>query len=99
MVKKEFKTGLDVLFEPTIKKDGETIQNSREEKAIESNNNEVRATFIINIEQLNTLKALAYWERKQLKTLLGEVIGDYLSHIDEIELQKAKDGFSAKKNE
>ncbi len=37
-----------------------------------------RATFIVREEHLEKLKALAYWERKQLKELVDEVLGSYL---------------------
>jgi len=39
-----------------------------------------RATFIVREEHLEKLKALAYWERKQLKELVDEVLSSYLKH-------------------
>lgn len=37
-----------------------------------------RATFIVREEHLEKLKALAYWERKQLKELVDEIFSSYL---------------------
>ena len=40
--------------------------------------NETRATFIVNEEVLSKLKALAYWERKQIKEVVNEALTEYL---------------------
>ncbi len=37
-----------------------------------------RATFILKKNHLEKLKALAYWERKTIKELMDEALGDYL---------------------
>ena len=39
-----------------------------------------RATLIVREEHLEKLKALAYWERKQLKELVDEIFSCYLKH-------------------
>lgn len=38
----------------------------------------VRATFIVEADTLEKVKALAYWERKQIKDILGEALDEYL---------------------
>jgi len=36
-----------------------------------------------------TIKAIAYWERKQIKDIIEEAIANYLNSIDAKELEKA----------
>lgn len=38
----------------------------------------VRATFIVEADVLDKVKALAYWERKQIKDILDEALNEYL---------------------
>jgi hypothetical protein len=37
-----------------------------------------RATFILRDDHLEKLKALAYWERKKIKEVIGEAFSSYL---------------------
>jgi hypothetical protein len=37
-----------------------------------------RATFILRKHHLEKVKALAYWERKTIKEVVDEALGDYL---------------------
>jgi len=37
-----------------------------------------RGTFILRKDHLEKIKSLAYWERKQVKEVMDEVLGDYL---------------------
>jgi hypothetical protein len=37
-----------------------------------------RATFILRKQHLEELKALAYWERKTIKEVIDEALGNYL---------------------
>lgn len=43
-------------------------------KSSTSNVRQSRATFIMDGEILNLLRAVAYWERKQIKTVLHEAL-------------------------
>ena len=38
-----------------------------------------RATFIVRKEKLEKLKDVAYWERKEIKEVMDDVLGQYLS--------------------
>jgi hypothetical protein len=42
-----------------------------------------------------TIKAIAYWERKQIKDIIEEALDIYLNSIDEKELEKAIIQFEA----
>ena len=37
-----------------------------------------RATFILKTDYVEKIKALAYWERKKVKEVVGEILGLYL---------------------
>jgi hypothetical protein len=39
----------------------------------------VRATFIVRKDHLEKIKALAYWERKQVKEVVDEAFGFHLN--------------------
>ena len=45
-------------------------------------NGETRATFIIKEDQLDKLKALAYWERIQIKEVMNNVIEQYIENYE-----------------
>lgn len=44
----------------------------------------VRATFIVEEEQLDKVKALAYWERKQIKDVVGEALEEYIRKYEKV---------------
>jgi hypothetical protein len=70
MAKKEFRNGLDNLLQSTIEKKEPILSNNdilKSEKSLET-----RATFIIEEKHLEILKAIAYWERIQIKQVLGK---------------------------
>jgi len=81
MSKKNFTGGLGSLLgdEPEKKKPGrpktsnkvitKTSQEGTKEK-------ETRATFIVNEEVLEKLKAIAYWDRKLIKEVISEALED-----------------------
>jgi hypothetical protein len=37
-----------------------------------------RATFVLRKDYLSKLKAVSYWERKKMKEVIDEALGDYL---------------------
>lgn len=44
--------------------------------------NETRATFIINEEILDKLKAIAYWDRKLIKEVINEALINYIDKYE-----------------
>ena len=44
---------------------------------------ETRATFIVNEEDLEKFKAVAYWERLSLKEAIGTAIKDYIGKYEQ----------------
>lgn len=43
---------------------------------------ETRATFIVNEGSLEKIKAVAYWERKQIKDVIALALTEYLSRYE-----------------
>jgi uncharacterized protein YnzC (UPF0291/DUF896 family) len=37
-----------------------------------------RATFVLRKDYLSKLKAVSYWDRKKMKEVIDEALGDYL---------------------
>lgn len=78
MSKKDFKGGLDSLLGDNEKpkrgrpktQDKEITKSSQEGTKV----NETRATFIVNEELLDKLKAIAYWERSLIKDEINKAL-------------------------
>ncbi len=66
MSKKNFKTPFDTLL-------GEDETKS----AHKNKAKEVRATFIISVNNHEKLKALSFWEKKMIKNVLDEILTEY----------------------
>lgn len=94
MAKKNFTGGLNSLLGDTQPEKtkappeprGKDITKTTQEGTYKG---EIRATFIVNEGKLETLKALAYWERKKIKELLDEAITLYINNKDKEFLNKA----------
>jgi hypothetical protein len=77
----------DVVVDPLVKL-GEDIKQSTSSK--QSNNSKSsttkkglpegwsRATFIVRDKHLEKIKAIGYWDRKQIKEVLDEAISEHL---------------------
>jgi len=83
MGKKNFDKGLDGLLsgKPAVKQRGRPKTNFKTvEKTSElgTKEHEIRATFIVAKDQLEKLKALAFWERTSIKDVLGAALEKYL---------------------
>jgi hypothetical protein len=86
MSKKNFTGGLNSLLgdQPEKPKRGRPVTQTKEiTKSSQegTKENETRATFIINEELLDKLKAIAYWDRVLIKdvvnTALQEIVAKY----------------------
>jgi hypothetical protein len=81
MSKKDFTGGLNSLLGDQAKKPkiGRPVTQTKEiTKSSQegTKENETRATFIVNEELLDKLKAIAYWERKLIKDVVNEALQD-----------------------
>ena len=48
-----------------------------------------RATFLIDTDRVETLKAIAYWERKKIKDLIDEALKTFIDSRNPEDIQKA----------
>jgi predicted ArsR family transcriptional regulator len=96
---KNFKGGMDSLLGETTGKG--TPKRGRPKtnfKAVAKTSeagtkeNETRATFIVNKEQLAQVKALAHWERLSIKEVLAQAIAAHLESKKR-ELSKAVESY------
>ena len=101
---KSFKGGLNSLLgetEDTKKKRGRPKVNTRETTKTSQagiKEGETRATFILNENQLEAIKAIAYWDRVSIKDVLFQAIEDYLTK-KKPELTKALNAYKNKYKE
>lgn len=107
MGKKNFKGGIDSLFgsdsneaknKPTNKGRGRPKTNFKEitkESQRGTKPNETRATFIVNEDYLEALKALAFWDRVSIKDVLGEALKTLVDSRKK-DLSKALESYKGK---
>jgi hypothetical protein len=79
MSKKNFTGGLNSLLgdQPEKPKKGRPVTQTKEiTKSSQegTKENETRATFIVNEELLEKLKAVAYWERRMIKEVIASAM-------------------------
>jgi hypothetical protein len=87
MSKKNFSGGLNSLLgEQTEKpKRGRPVTQTKEiTKSSQdgTKENETRATFIINEELLEKVKAIAYWERELIKETINKALQEAISRYE-----------------
>jgi hypothetical protein len=99
---KNFKGGMDSLLGETngkgSPKRGRPKTNFKvvtKTSAAGTKPGEIRATFIINEAQLESVKALAYWERLSIKDVLAQAIEAHLASKKR-ELPKAVESYKSK---
>ena len=79
MSKKNFTGGLNSLLGET--KRGRPVTQTKEiTKSSQegTKEKETRATFIVNEELLDKLKAIAYWERRLIKDVINTALQEYV---------------------
>jgi hypothetical protein len=93
MAKKQFTNSFQDIFSPTetqlLKED--VIKTLRRIMMIKYN----EQRFCLSRQTYKTIKAIAYWERKQIKDIIEEAIAGYLNSLDANELEKAIVQFEA----
>ena len=88
MSKKNFTGGLNSLLgdQPEKPKRGRPVTQTKEiTKSSQegTKENETRATFIINEELLDKLKAIAYWDRVLIKDVVNTALQDRVDKYEE----------------
>ncbi len=87
MSKKNFTGGLNSLLgdQPEVPKRGRPVTQTKEiTKSSQegTKENETRATFIINEELLEKLKAIAYWDRVLIKDVVNIALQDVVAKYE-----------------
>lgn len=87
MSKKNFSGGLNSLLggEPEKKRPGRPRTSTRvAEKSSQegTKEKETRATFIVNEELLDKVKAIAYWDRLRIKDVLNNALEDAIAKYE-----------------
>jgi hypothetical protein len=87
MSKKNFSGGLNSLLgdQPDKPKRGRPVTQTKEiTKSSQegTKENETRATFIINEELLEKLKAIAYWDRVLIKDVINSALQDTVAKYE-----------------
>ncbi len=87
MSKKDFTGGLSSLLgeQPEKKKQGRPITQFKEiTKSSQEGTkvNETRATFIVNEDLLEKLKALAYWDRVLIKDVINTALEEMVTKYE-----------------
>lgn len=107
MKRKNFKSGLDSLLQDTMSEDdtckfaekavrGRPKTSTREITKTSqegTREGEIRATFIVNEHLLEKIKAIAYWNRQQIKLVIAEALEMYIDKQDEQYMQTALNEF------
>jgi len=90
MSKKDFKGGFTDLLggsKPDKKKVGrpKDLTKRKPEKTSQegTKNDETRATFIVKEDLLNKVKALAYWEREQIKETINSALQNFIYQYED----------------
>jgi N-methylhydantoinase A/oxoprolinase/acetone carboxylase beta subunit len=73
MSKKSFKKGFDALLEIDLPEDD--IRHNIKSPAKPS---ESRSTFIVEDRILENIKAISYWERAKIKTIVNKALHQYI---------------------
>jgi len=87
MSKKNFTGGFNSLLgdQPEKPKKGRPVTQTKEiTKSSQegTKENETRATFIVNEELLEKLKAVAYWERRMIKEVIASALEETVAKYE-----------------
>lgn len=103
MSKKTFTGGINTLLEGSVSKQEKPAQAQerpveppevkQEPKTTQDKKpkyyRQPRATFLIDTNRVETLKAIAYWERKKIKDLIDEALKTFIDSRSPEDIQKA----------
>ena len=104
---KNFKSGLDSLLQDTRSEEvpdevAEKVTRGRPKTSTReitktsqegTKEGETRATFIIKEDLLEKVKAIAYWDRQQIKSVISDALESYLDKKGEKYMQTALNEF------
>ena len=80
MAKKTFRGGIDSVLGEASREES-SVQAKRKPDAPQPG--EKRATFHINEEMLEKVKAIAYWERLTIKEIVNDAFANYIAKYEQ----------------
>lgn len=97
MAKKQFTSNFQDIFKPTVEPEKSTITlSSNESKPINIPDEIVRTTILLNKSTYETIKAIAYWERVQIKDILTIALGTIINKYSAEQLEMFNKEYKAK---
>jgi len=86
MAKKQFTNSFQDIFSPT-----ETPAEKKEIVPVSEEKDEIlRTTLLLSKKTYDSIKLIAYWERKPIKDVLTEALELYIKSKDSGELERAR---------
>ncbi len=86
MAKKQFTNSFQDLFTPTT---NEPIKGEIVKSYEEIDDEILRTTLLLSRKTYDTIKVIAFWERKQIKDVLQDALRTYIESKDKTDLEKA----------
>lgn len=97
MAKKQFTSNFQDIFKPTVEPEKSTITvSSNENMPINIPDEIVRTTILLNKSTYETIKAIAYWERVQIKDILNSALGTIINKYSTEQLEMFNKEYKAK---
>jgi len=97
MAKKQFTSNFQDIFSPTISEENSTQTDTKKDvEKVDSTDDIVRTTILLNKSTYHTIKAIAYWERLQIKDLLQKALNSIIDSYSDEQLKKILHEFDNK---
>lgn len=97
MAKKQFTSNFQDIFKPTVEPEKSTIIVSNNENKPSNTSEEiVRTTILLNKSTYETIKAIAYWERVQIKDILNNALEAIINKYSPEQLEMFNKEYKAK---
>lgn len=85
MAKKEFKNSFQDIFAPTTP---QAVEEEIVNVSEEVENETLRTTVILSSKTYSTIKAIAYWERCQIRDLIDKSLNSIINSYSKEDLSK-----------
>lgn len=94
MAKKGFTNSFNDIFSPTVENSKNEVNDSLESKAEVSSNDIQRTTLLLSRETYDTVRAIAWYNRKPIKDYLEEALKSIINSFTQEELSQIRNQFS-----
>ena len=94
MAKKRFTNSFNDIFSPTVENSKNVNDDSLESKVEVSSNDIQRTTLLLSRETYDTVRAIAWFERKPIKDYLEDALKSIINSFTSEELSQIRNLFS-----